>query len=113
MEQAYNSYMATRIRWRQRAIDNVADPFSYVELEGDHETGFYYLAIIGKVLNVKEPIEVVLLFQVSMAFLLFALYPAIMYRITKSIWIAVITPILANMFFGHCRQLGASTALRI
>ncbi len=56
--------------------------------------------LLGKLLNKTEPWQLFLWMQMAASWVLLTVYPAIMQRLTKSLLISVLTPVLAYIILG-------------
>ena len=67
----------------------------------DHLISFYYyLALLGKLFRINDPIKLFTYAQMAAAFFLLSAYPAIMYRLSKSLVVSFLTPVLASIYLG-------------
>ena len=100
LSQITNTYMGTRLRHLQRAIQAINGQ-EFTPISTHQPAYYYYLALLNKVLHKAEPWQLLLWMQMAASWIVLTAYPAILYRLTKSLFVAVLTPVFIYVFLGR------------
>ncbi|MCL2434353.1 MAG: hypothetical protein FWD16_07555 [Clostridia bacterium] len=93
-------YMNVRVGFFERALDAVRGRPNLPVL--DHEVAYYYyLGTAGKWLGISTAWKMFLLVQITTAGAVLAVYPTLMYRLTRSLAVAMASPFLITVFLGE------------
>ena len=97
-----NSYMPLRLDTLNTYLGYLDShiPLPVFKIDESYHMFYFYASYFGHILGITQAWQIFLIVQLIFAFVLFSFYPLIIYKITNSILLSVISPVLLYQITG-------------